>query len=88
MGVINMKENEKITGESLANSLNAIILYKKISSIENKMKEYQETIEKTTVDIPEFCKMKEDKFQTFINHQINQMIRDNTLDYFYQLSLQ
>lgn len=82
-----MKE-EKITGESLANSLNAIILFKKITSIENKMKEYQKTIESTIVDIPEFCKMKEDKFQTFIDNQINKMIRDNTLDYFYQLSLQ
>ena len=83
-----MKEDEKITGENLANSLNAIILYRKIVSIESKMKEYQETIEKTIVDIPEFCKMKEDKFETFINHQINQMIKDNTLDYFYKLSLQ
>jgi hypothetical protein len=87
MGV-NMKEDEKITGEYLASSLNAIILYRKIVSIENKMKEYQETIEKTIVDIPEFCKMKEDKFETFINHQINQMIKDNTFDYFYKLSLQ
>lgn len=83
-----MKEDEKITGENLASSLNAIILYRKIVSIENKMKEYQETIEKTIVDIPEFCKMKEDKFEIFINHQINQMIKDNTLDYFYKLSLQ
>ena len=83
-----MKEDEKITGEYLASSLNAIILYRKIVSIENKMKEYQETIEKTIVDIPEFCKMKEDKFETFINHQINQMIKDNTFDYFYKLSLQ
>lgn len=83
-----MEEDEKITGENLASSLNAIILYRKIVSIENKMKEYQETIEKTIIDIPEFCKMKEDKFETFINHQINQMIKDNTLDYFYKLSLQ
>lgn len=75
---------EKITGESLANSLNAIILYKKISAIEEKMREYKKDLDKLVVDIPEFCKPKEEQFENIINRQINEMIRNNTLDYFYQ----
>lgn len=75
---------EKITGESLANSLNAIILYKKISAIEGKMREYKKDLDKLIVDIPEFCKPKDEQFENIINRQINEMIRNNTLDYFYQ----
>lgn len=75
---------EKITGESLANNLNAIILYKKITAIEEKMREYKKDLDKLVVDIPEFCKPKEEQFENIINRQINEMIRNNTLDYFYQ----
>lgn len=75
---------EKITGESLANSLNAIILYKKISAIEEKMREYKKDLDKLVVDIPEFCKPKDEQFENIINRQINEKIRNNTLDYFYQ----
>ncbi len=75
---------EKITGESLANSLNAIILYKKITAIEEKMREYKKDLDKLVVDIPEFCKPKDEQFENIINRQINEMIRNNTLDYFYQ----
>lgn len=75
---------EKITGENLANSLNAIILYKKITAIEEKMREYKKDLDKLVVDIPEFCKPKEEQFENIINRQINEMIRNNTLDYFYQ----
>lgn len=75
---------EKITGESLANSLNAIILYKKITAIEGKMREYKKDLDKLVVDIPEFCKPKDEQFENIINRQINEMIRNNTLDYFYQ----
>lgn len=75
---------EKITGESLADSLNAIILYKKISAIEKKMREYKKDLDKLVVDIPEFCKPKDEQFENIINRQINEMIRNNTLDYFYQ----
>lgn len=78
---------QEITGESLANSLNAIILYKKISTIEEKMKSYKETIDKLTVDIPEFCKPEEDRFEAFVNRAINDMIRNNTLDEYYQKAL-
>lgn len=82
MGVIMVEE--KITGESLANSLNAIILYKKITAIEEKMREYKKDLEKLVVDIPEFCKPKDEQFENIINRQINEMIRNHTLDYFYQ----
>jgi hypothetical protein len=82
MGVIMVEE--KITGESLANSLNSIILYKKISAIEGKMREYKKDLDKLVVDIPEFCKPKDEQFENIINRQINEMIRNNTLDYFYQ----
>lgn len=82
-----MKENEKITGDSLADSLNAIILYKKISVIEQMMTDYKKEIDKFVVDIPEFCKAKEDKFETFVNNRINEMIRSNTLDYHYKQAL-
>lgn len=82
MGVIMVEE--KITGESLANSLNAIILYKKISAIEEKMREYKKDLDKLVVDIPEFCKPKDEQFENIINRQINEKIRNNTLDYFYQ----
>lgn len=75
---------KKITGESLANSLNAIILYKKITAIEEKMREYKKDLDKLVVDIPEFCKPKDEQFENIINRQINEMIRNNTLDYFYQ----
>ena len=75
---------EKITGESLASSLNAIILYKKITAIEEKMREYKKDLDKLVVDIPEFCKPKDEQFENIINRQINEMIRNNTLDYFYQ----
>lgn len=75
---------EKITGESLANSLNAIILYKKITAIEEKMREYKKDLDKLVVDIPEFCKPKDEQFENIINRQINEMIRNNTLDHFYQ----
>ena len=82
MGVIMVEE--KITGESLASSLNAIILYKKITAIEEKMREYKKDLDKLVVDIPEFCKPKDEQFENIINRQINEMIRNNTLDYFYQ----
>ena len=75
---------ETITGENLANSLNAIILYKKITAIEEKMREYKKDLDKLVVDIPEFCKPKDEQFENIINRQINEMIRNNTLDYFYQ----
>lgn len=75
---------ETITGESLANSLNAIILYKKITAIKEKMREYKKDLDKLVVDIPEFCKPKDEQFENIINRQINEMIRNNTLDYFYQ----
>lgn len=78
---------EKITGESLADSLNAIILYKKISAIEEKMREYKKNLDKLVVDIPEFCKPKDEQFENIINRQINEMIRNNTLDYFYQQAI-
>ena len=84
---MNMRENKKVTGDSLADSLNAIILYRKIESIENKMYQDKQTIDSIGVDIPEFCKPKDEQFQTFVRRQINQMIKDNTLEYFYKLSL-
>ena len=79
-----IQEEQTITGESLANSLNSIILFKKISTIEEKMREYKKDLDKLVVDIPEFCKPKEEQFENIINRQINEMIRNNTLDYFYQ----
>ena len=78
---------EAITGDNLADSLNAIILYKKISAIENKMREYKRDLDKLVVDIPEFCKPKDEQFENIINKQINEMIRNNTLDYFYQQAI-
>ena len=78
---------EKITGESLADSLNSIILYKKITAIEEKMREYKKDLDKLVVDIPDFCKPKEEQFESIINKQINEMIRNNTLDYFYQQAI-
>lgn len=82
-----IREEQTITGESLANSLNSIILFKKISTIEEKMREYKKDLDKLVVDIPEFCKPKEEQFENIINQQINKMIRNNTLDYYYHLAL-
>ena len=82
-----IQEEQAITGESLANSLNSIILFKKISTIEEKMREYKKDLDKLVVDIPEFCKPKEEQFENIINQQINKMIRNNTLDYYYHLAL-
>lgn len=82
-----MFKEQAITGESLANSLNSIILFKKISTIEEKMKEYKKDLDKLVVDIPDFCKPKEEQFENIINRQINEMIRNNTLDYYYHLAL-
>nr|DAH61735.1 MAG TPA: hypothetical protein [Caudoviricetes sp.] len=82
-----MFKEQTITGESLANSLNSIILFKKISTIEEKMREYKKDLDKLVVDIPEFCKPKEEQFEHIINRQINEMIRNNTLDYYYHLAL-
>lgn len=82
-----IQEEQTITGESLANSLNSIILFKKISAIEEKMREYKKDLDKLVVDIPEFCKPKEEQFENIINQQINKMIRNNTLDYYYHLAL-
>lgn len=79
------KEELKITGESLANSLNSIILFKKISTIENKLRQFQQDLNE--VDIPDFCKPKAEQFETMLNHKINEMIRNNTLDYYYHLAL-
>lgn len=76
-----------ITGDDFANSLNSIILYKKISAIENKMYQLKKDSDSMTVDIPEFCKPVEERFETIVNRQINQMIQDNTLDYFYKKAL-
>lgn len=84
---MNMRENKKVTGDSLAESLNAIILYRKIENIENMMYRYKQTIDSMSVDIPDFCKPKDEQFSTFVRQQINKMIKDNTLDYFYKLSL-
>lgn len=82
-----IREEQTITGESLANSLNSIILFKKISTIEEKMREYKKDLDKLVVDIPEFCKPKDEQFENIINRQINEMIRNNTLDYYYHLAL-
>lgn len=82
-----IQEEQTITGESLANSLNSIILFKKIAAIEEKMREYKKDLDKLVVDIPEFCKPKEEQFENIINRQINEMIRNNTLDYYYHLAL-
>lgn len=82
-----IQEEQTITGESLANSLNSIILFKKISAIEEKMREYKKDLDKLVVDIPEFCKPKDEQFENIINRQINEMIRNNTLDYYYHLTL-
>lgn len=82
-----IQEEQTITGESLASSLNSIILFKKISAIEEKMREYKKDLDKLVVDIPEFCKPKEEQFENIINRQINEMIRNNTLDYYYHLAL-
>lgn len=82
-----IQEEQTITGESLANSLNSIILFKKISTIEEKMREYKKDLDKLVVDIPEFCKPKDEQFENIINRQINEMIRNNTLDYYYHLAL-
>ena len=82
-----IQEEQTITGESLANSLNSIILFKKISTIEEKMREYKKDLDKLVVDIPEFCKPKDEQFENINNRQINEMIRNNTLDYYYHLAL-
>lgn len=82
-----IQEEQTITGESLANSLNSIILFKKISAIEEKMREYKKDLDKLVVDIPDFCKPKAEQFENIINRQINEMIRNNTLDYYYHLAL-
>ena len=71
MGVTMFKE-QAITGESLANSLNSIILFKKISTIENKLRQFQKDLNE--IDIPDFCKPKEEQFETMLNHKINEMI--------------
>lgn len=80
-----IQEEQTITGESLANSLNSIILFKKISAIENKLRQFQKDLNE--IDIPDFCKPKAEQFENIINQQINEMIRNNTLDYYYHLAL-
>lgn len=72
------------TGDELADSLNQIIFNIKVQAIKNKMNEYKEIIDSTIIDIPDFCKPKDEQFNTFVNNQIKQMIRYNTLDYFYK----
>ena len=80
--------NEKITGDYLAESLNTIILNKKIEIIKSKLNDYFDTIDITSVDIPDFCKPAQQRRDFLINNFIRDVINGNTLDYYYNMALQ
>lgn len=74
---------QKVTGDELLNEINGTILQIKINAIVKKMYEYKAVIDMTTIDIPDFCKPKEEQFENFVKNRIIEMINTNTLDYFY-----
>ena len=75
--------SKNITSDELLKELNETILQIKIDAIVKKMYEYKAVIDMTTVDIPEFCKPKEEQFNTLVKNRIIEMINNNTLDFFY-----
>lgn len=58
----------------------------RIKLIEAKMRQYHKDL--NVVDIPEFCKPKDERFETFVNERIALMIKHNKVDYFYRKALQ
>lgn len=73
----------KITGGMLADSLNKIITQKKLDTLTDKLLDYYLFISENSVDIPEFCKMKDDRIASKINRDINFALKTNSLDFFY-----
>lgn len=71
------------TGDELADSLNKITFNIKVETLKNKMREYKNIIDNFIVDIPEFCKPESERFETFIDNRIKEIVNNNQLDYFY-----
>lgn len=80
-------EKNKITGDYLADSLNCIILSHKIQVIKEKFMDFKRGIDLTSVDIPEFCKPKDEQFETIVNNFIQEIINTNTIEYYYSLAI-
>ena len=58
----------------------------KIEVIKHKMMQYYKDL--NPVDIPEFLKPKNERFETFVNKQIALMIKYNKVNYFYKKALE
>lgn len=59
------------------------LLLHKINKISAKLDAYYQTIERNNVDIPDFMKSAEHQRKNLIKANINRLLREGTLDYYY-----
>lgn len=59
------------------------LLLHKINKISAKLDAYYQTIERNNVDIPDFMKSTEHQRKNRIKADINRLLREGTLDYYY-----
>lgn len=75
------------TGDDFERVLNNQIKNYKRNAIADKLYSYYETIQTTTVDIPEFCKMHYDTIQSKVTRELDAICQAGKLDYFYNLTI-
>lgn len=59
-----------------------LLLYK-INKLSTKIDAYYRETEQTNVDIPDFMKATEHQRKTLVQAQINKLLREGSLDYWY-----
>ncbi len=59
------------------------LLVFKINKLSVKIDNYYQTVERNTVDIPDFMKATEFQRKILVREQINKILREGSLDYWY-----
>lgn len=59
------------------------LLIYKINKLSAKLDNYFKTVEQNAVDIPDFMKPKEYQRKNLVKAQINKLLREGSLDYWY-----
>lgn len=59
------------------------LLLHKINKLSIKIDAYYQTVEQNTIDIPDFMKPTEHQRKNLVQAQINKLLREGSLDYWY-----
>lgn len=59
------------------------LLLHKINKLSIKIDAYYQTVEQNTIDIPDFMKATEHQRKNLVKAQINKILREGSLDYWY-----